>query len=316
MTNHHDALFLKIFGRPEQAAALLQCALAPAVRTQMGWERFAPVPADFRNGLLQGHRADLLFAAPAIGPPYRCVYLLLEHKTGRDPRTHAQLHRYVQRVRQRHREVHPDTPEPAVIPVLVQFGPRPLRPPEPDTAPTEPDPSTPLDPFRQSRQDVVLDLARWDESSVRALELLPVGRLVALCQRFLPRAARMDAAACLLRWIDLLDAVARDDPGEDIEAVCSYVLEVTDMSFAELQALIDRMFADQPKEVFMSTAEKLRRLGREEGRAELLLQQLAARFGPVPEAVTQRVRGAGREELDRWAIAVLTAASLADVLAA
>ncbi len=66
--------------------------------------------------------------------------------------------------------------------------------------------------------------------------------------------------------------------------------------------------------------ERGRSEGREEGRiealAELLLRQLALRFGDVPGAVRERVRGASAAELEAWAEAVLVAATLDEVLSA
>ncbi len=56
--------------------------------------------------------------------------------------------------------------------------------------------------------------------------------------------------------------------------------------------------------------------GRSEALAELLLRQLSLRFGDVPDAVRERVRGASSAELVAWADAVLVATSLDDVLAA
>ena len=56
--------------------------------------------------------------------------------------------------------------------------------------------------------------------------------------------------------------------------------------------------------------------GIEKGQAELLLRQLELRFGAAPEAVRERVRGASALELEVWAEAVLTAASIDEVLAA
>jgi hypothetical protein len=55
--------------------------------------------------------------------------------------------------------------------------------------------------------------------------------------------------------------------------------------------------------------------GHLEGRAEILLRLLHARFGSVPIEAERRVRTATAAELDRWAIAVLTAPSLDDVFA-
>jgi len=72
----------------------------------------------------------------------------------------------------------------------------------------------------------------------------------------------------------------------------------------------------------MTTAEKLRELGRQEGRQEgeahgrasTLLKQLRLKFGDVPKAVVARVELATIEELDRWAERILDAPSIDDTL--
>jgi hypothetical protein len=63
----------------------------------------------------------------------------------------------------------------------------------------------------------------------------------------------------------------------------------------------------------MTTADRLRKEGRAEGRADMLLRLLTRRFGPLPPEIETRVRGAAIDDLDRWADAVLTAATLAEV---
>jgi hypothetical protein len=54
--------------------------------------------------------------------------------------------------------------------------------------------------------------------------------------------------------------------------------------------------------------------GTAEGKADLLLRQLALRFGPLAEDVVARVRAASMAELDIFAERVLTAPSLDAVL--
>ena len=58
-----------------------------------------------------------------------------------------------------------------------------------------------------------------------------------------------------------------------------------------------------------------RKEGRQEGQQELLLRQLAWRFGEVPEAIAERVNRATGDELERWGKRILGAASLDDVFA-
>jgi hypothetical protein len=54
--------------------------------------------------------------------------------------------------------------------------------------------------------------------------------------------------------------------------------------------------------------------GKREGRAKTLLEQLAARFGPVPAEAKAKVLAAKEATLARWSLRVLTAPTLAAVL--
>ena len=53
--------------------------------------------------------------------------------------------------------------------------------------------------------------------------------------------------------------------------------------------------------------------GRAQGKAELLLEQLIAKFGEQPAAVHERLAAATQSDLSRWAKRVLTAATLGQV---
>lgn len=57
--------------------------------------------------------------------------------------------------------------------------------------------------------------------------------------------------------------------------------------------------------------------GRQEGRQEegaiILTQLLTLKFGPVSDAVHQRLQGADPDTLRRWSVRVLTASSLEEV---
>jgi hypothetical protein len=56
------------------------------------------------------------------------------------------------------------------------------------------------------------------------------------------------------------------------------------------------------------------RIGERNGRAQLLLKQLTARFGPVSAEAKAQVLAAKQPALERWALRVLTASSLQAVL--
>lgn len=57
-----------------------------------------------------------------------------------------------------------------------------------------------------------------------------------------------------------------------------------------------------------------RQEGLKQGEAALLCSQLARRFGPLPDAVIARLESASIKQLENWAIRVLDAHSLDDVL--
>lgn len=54
--------------------------------------------------------------------------------------------------------------------------------------------------------------------------------------------------------------------------------------------------------------------GRAEGRTEIILRQLARRFGPLHEGIESRVRAAETSQLDAIAEELLTAPTLADAV--
>ena len=64
----------------------------------------------------------------------------------------------------------------------------------------------------------------------------------------------------------------------------------------------------------LSTAERIgRQIGREEGRRDLLLDQLTVKFGPLDPQVVARVNGLAPAELERVGRAILSAQTLEDL---
>ena len=72
---------------------------------------------------------------------------------------------------------------------------------------------------------------------------------------------------------------------------------------------------EEGKEEIMTAADQLMARGREQGRREMLLDQLGERFGVLPDAAVARVRAADMTELQLWSKRVLTAPELDDVFA-
>lgn len=82
----------------------------------------------------------------------------------------------------------------------------------------------------------------------------------------------------------------------------------------QVRHLLESGVSKDAAEAIMTVAEKLRQGGRAEGRAELVLEQLALRFGELDAGTEQQVRQASAEQLDRIAERVLNADNLQDAL--
>ncbi|WP_345796605.1 DUF4351 domain-containing protein [Castellaniella sp. MT123] len=72
------------------------------------------------------------------------------------------------------------------------------------------------------------------------------------------------------------------------------------------------------KMTYLTTAERLgikkgMQVGRAEGQADLLLRQIARRFGPASDETTQRIRAASTTQLELWSLNFVDAATLDDV---
>ena len=64
----------------------------------------------------------------------------------------------------------------------------------------------------------------------------------------------------------------------------------------------------------MTFLDEIKMEGRAEGRTGMLLEQLEVRFGSVPTTVRAQVQAADEATLSRWAVRVLTATSVAEVV--
>jgi len=168
-------------------------------------------------------------------------------------------------------------------------------------------------------------LRRWDELEALApanpFAVVVMAQLTAL--RFRRKAARLDPKVDLMRRLAGY-GYARDD----IDAL----VRLVDWMIALPEALEpDYMRALEALEqehamTYITTPERvgLRRgraegrvegriEGRVEGQAELLLRQLARRFGTIPDTTTARIRSATAAQLEIWALNFVDAETLDEV---
>ena len=310
----HDALFRALVSNPRHAGALLMEYLPGPVADLLDPDSPPePVEGSFIDGDGARTQCDALFRVRLrTGQPAR-VYVLLEHKSHVDAATPLQILKYLVNIWMR--ELSGGTGRdrlPPIIPPVFYHGrgrwtvPRSV--PEMIDAPEE------LEPFVRSFAYTLHDLG---EIAPLRLSGTPEVRAGLLALRVVHAE---DIAP------DLLDLITGGAvAGSEFERhILRYVVERMNLTPPMLEASPRRTKPDRSETLMGTVAEAWLEQGRTEGiekgrtegQARLLLRQLELRFGVVPEAVRDRVRGASASELEAWAEAVLGTASLDEVLAA
>ena len=165
------------------------------------------------------------------------------------------------------------------------------------------------------------DLSEISEEELRAGAMrTALAKLAVMCFKY--ARTRADFLQILGRWIDVMREVARAPHGlEALAQVMQYILEVNDhVESEQLQGLLLREIGPEAKDAIMTAGQRLIEQGRQEGRQQgiqgVLLRLLRQRFGDAVSAqVEQRIVNAPLEQVEAWTGRVLSAATLAEVIA-
>jgi hypothetical protein len=316
----HDTIFKVVFGEPANAAVVVGAALPPPLAAALDLERLQPGPtvvvgADHRQGA-----RDLMFHTTLRSAPVEVtVELLFEHTSTPRPRQRLRLNGYLQRrweASERRRRADRREPNalPVILPVVLSQG------PDPWTIPTlvdlfelPPDLAALVAPFTPTFEVAMLDLGGWSEDRLRTL---PEG--LARLALVVMKGARSD--------VDLVDVFARMP--DDVARVCaagssrllaelvSYTAWVRgEDAGQEYFERVQRAVQPPGRKVVMGAFMLFEDRKRLEGARMLLLKQLRARFGELSELHVSRVDAASQEDVERWGVRLMTAATIDDVFA-
>ena len=325
----HDALFKATFSHPEHAVGELRHLLRKTLAARIDWTTLRLCAGSFVDPTLRGRHSDLLFTA-RCGDKDIYIYLLLEHQSTDDPLMAYRLLVYMVRIWERHVREHPGaTRLPAIVPMVVHHS------RDGWTSPTSfaelldlaPEALAAIGAHVPNFRFLLDDLHATSDASLRTRAMSALGRLSLFCLRHAPEPDRIVQG--LARWLDLLREI-RNGPGgsEALELIWRYVFTISGPVNPE--ALVERLLlvvGEESKEEIVTAAEQLIERGRKEGlkkglekgreseRREVLLELLCARFGPLPEPAAAQVRAADPAQLKRWLVRVVTAPTLAEVLA-
>jgi len=93
--NFHDAFFNWFISQLTFARLLLTCILPPDLLEELDLSTLSIAPPDHTDGRLRRHRADVLFTVRTRSGKTVLLFLLLEHKSYRDPNASLQVLRYI-----------------------------------------------------------------------------------------------------------------------------------------------------------------------------------------------------------------------------
>jgi hypothetical protein len=120
------------------------------------------------------------------------------------------------------------------------------------------------------------------------------------------------------RWADVVRDVIHAPNGlEALTLVMRYILLVNDhVEPAALQAFLDRVAGPDAKDTIMTAGQRLIQNGIQQGERGMLLRLLRKRFGNQVGADTERrLETASADQIERWAERMLSATTLAEILA-
>lgn len=326
----HDALFRYTFSQREHAASLLRAVLPPALAAAVDWRTLRIEKGSFVDDNLRSRHSDLVLSARLRGATIY-FHTLVEHQ--RDVETLMMLRMGIYMMRLWEQIVRDDparTDLPVIFPILVHHSNAGWTAATAfqDLIPVEPSFREVLSPFIPHFQVRLVDLSEGQATHIVDEVLTPLARVALWCMSVAGNDERLERELYMMR--EALEEIVQAPNGYAALGVVMRYIATTHrrLDVERMSKLMETAGGPRTKESWQLWVEefdrnykrKIRRnIERQvdrNGRAEMLLQLIAARFGSVPTEVSARIKAARRSALDQWALRVLTAKTPEEVVAA
>jgi hypothetical protein len=312
----HDALFKWAFSQRKHAVGLLRTALPAAWVAKADLRTLRLERGSFVNRALRSRQSDLVLSI-RVGAEKVYFYVLVEQQRKVQPLMVVRMGIYLMRL---YEELLRDQPKldkiPVILPLLVHHSKRGW------TAAT-------------AFQSVVLleealraELWRYiPHFEMRVLDLRddPAARVTGEAGRSLTALGKVVLWALSVAGDDarlereigdlgpaLAEVLLGPEAGAALEALLRYLAATHPrLQNEKLGEILENAAGPEAQEVIVTWMDELKL----RARAEVLLEQLCARFGAVPDEIRARVQSADEATLMRWAVGVLTAPSIEQTLA-
>lgn len=324
VASHHDHLFQIVFADPKHAVPLLRSALPASIHQIINWSTLARFRVTHRGRRGKKTICDVVFSARTRRGRKILLYVILEHKARSSRFDAFQMLDQIVGVLRTHRREHPkDKFLPLVIPVVVHADHRPWQSPldvrelfDLENIPAE------LHPYLPSCRYFLDDLQQEEPEQLRQRRMTIYGLCTLGMLRYLPAAGRNPKRfdALMATWAQYLEQAEKvaQSIGERgiIDSLVDYIMDTTQLPVATVNTVLQQRLQNPTmKNRVLSTAQRIRKQGKAEGKASVLLRQILRRFGKPDPDIAARIESASPSQLDRWADRILDAKSLDELFA-
>jgi hypothetical protein len=313
----HDIFFRAIFSRPDSALGLLRTMLPESLAAGLDADSVRVISPTHIDGSLRASQSDVVVAARLFGQEVQFV-VFLEHRSSVEHRMALRLLRYSGETWARESPRRGALPD--VIPLVVYAGKRPWTAPRDLAGLLAPTDASALAALRPRFTYLLADLTQMSPAELRTQTLGQLGALALLVLRAVQRDGLRSALADLTPLLAVFRHL-HDGPAA-LTLLLRYLLSVLP---TEDQPLVHAVVAALPEpeeeesmKKVKTIADALREEGEARARAEMEVsvrattvgKQLRLKFGPLPDAVNERLARATAAELDGIAERLLFADTL------
>ena len=273
ITNPHDKLFKDTLSGIDNAQAFFSNSIPPAILEKVNLDTIKICKDSFIDSTLKDFYSDMLYTVQIAGE-LGYIYILLEHKSYRDPLIHLQLLEYKpqiwrlylkhikQQVKSKIVKPNTNTDLPVIISIALYHGKKPW-----DMNPRFADQM-----FKKEHQQfkayipdfeyILYDLSEYTDDEIKGTVLIRITMLL------LKHVFDTDFKQTLPNIFKLLGELSNQKTGlQYIETALRYIMSTRkDVSLQELKTLGEQaVLTDKKKEIVMTLAEKLIDEGMEQG---------------------------------------------------
>lgn len=321
----HDALFKWAFSQRHHAAGLLRAVMPAAWVSGTDFRSLRLEKGSFVNRALRSRHSDLVFSVRMRDRLVYC-YLLVEQQREVQALMVARMGIYMMRLWEELLRDRPDLKElPPILPVLIHHSPTGWTAATTfqDVVAVDATLRAELAPYIPHFAVRLVDLREERAENLVTEVLTSLGQVVLWALSVAGDDARLERE--ITRIGAALDEVlAAADASAALEVLLRYLAATHHrLHVDKISELLESAAGPEAREAIVTFLDEIElrghKKGREEGLVEgsarMLVAQLRARFGAVPPAMRAKVKAADEATLARWAVQVLTAASIEEALA-